>query len=231
MKMQYLPRHLLLKILVYVIGLNLTAASSFAYGSDHPDKVDAGHWPKGMFSLVNVPERIHGYFVNTADVFFFAGDQEKFGEFLKAYIAIEGIVQHKVVVHQGIGEAKSPWDKGKGVRCDWMIRGVPLSWEQCDPNAKGYLLELHIWEEGKIKVQEDHLPEGVTIEQAGAAVSSSESTNTARLDFGELILETSQTIWAGKEKLVVKGDGTATFGSGNWQSNGPPGEWHEKSFQ
>jgi len=199
--MQYLTRHLFLKILVYVIALTLTAASSFALGSDHPDKVDAGHWPKGMSSLVNIPERIHGYFVNAEDVFFFFGDQSMFDDFLEDYAAIDGVVEQKIVVRRGIGEAKSPWDKGKGVRCDWMIRGVPASWEQCDPNAKGYLLEIHIWEDGRIEVPEGDLPGGVIVERAKDIETTPE---TVRLG-----IRSGQTTGeSGKEKILRENEGS-----------------------
>ena len=45
--------------------------------------MSSGGWPKGMSELVNSPERIHGYFVNSEDIFFFVGSQKQFDQALK----------------------------------------------------------------------------------------------------------------------------------------------------
>ena len=88
----------------------LSTSSLMALGADHPAKpVGNSSWPKGMKDLVNSKERIHGYFVNAEDVFFFSGDKERFEKFLADYAKIDGLVSHKIVVHAGVGEAKSPW--------------------------------------------------------------------------------------------------------------------------
>lgn len=158
-----------LRLVFIVIALSLFAGtrSTFALGADHAKQaVSASSWPKGMSNLVNSPERIHGYFVNAQDVFFFGGDQEHFDQFLRDYAKIDGVVSHKIVIHEGLGRAKSPWQKDEGLRCDWMIDGCPSSWKRAEPTAKGYILEVHIWEDGRIKLEQGRVPEGVTIERA-----------------------------------------------------------------
>ena len=158
-----------LRLLFIVIALSLVAGtrSTFALGADHPKQaVSASSWPKGMTNLVNSPERIHGYFVNAQDVFFFGGDQEHFEQFLRDYAKIDGVVSHKIVIHGGLGRAKSPWQKDEGLRCDWMIDGCPSSWKRGEPTAKGYILEVHIWEDGRIKLEKGRVPEGVAVERA-----------------------------------------------------------------
>ncbi|MGJ8644447.1 MAG: hypothetical protein ACSHX9_13645 [Luteolibacter sp.] len=138
----------------------------FALGADHPkQEVSASGWPEGMSELVNSPERIHGYFVNSEDVFYFVGNQKQFNQALKNYAEIDGVVQHKIIVHDGVGRAKSPWQKDEGVKCDWKIYGCPASWIGKDPNVKGFILEFHIWKDGKIKIDEDKLPKGILVER------------------------------------------------------------------
>jgi hypothetical protein len=46
--------------------------------------------------------------MNAEDVFFFAGNQKQFNDSLQDYAKIDGVVKHKVVVHHGVGRAKSP---------------------------------------------------------------------------------------------------------------------------
>lgn len=158
-----------LRLILMVIALSLVTGtrSTFALGADHPKQtVSATSWPKGMSNLVNSPERIHGYFVNAHDVFFFAGEQERFDQFLRDYAKIDGVVSHKIVIHSGLGRAKSPWQKDEGLSCDWMIDGCPSSWKRSEPTAEGYILEVHIWEDGKIQLEKGRIPKGVTVERA-----------------------------------------------------------------
>ena len=95
-----------------VAGLFAFAAwNTFGLGSDHPNgqPVTASNWPDGMASLVNGTNRIHGFFVNDSDVFFFAGTATNFSAFLEDYSKIGGTVnRHRLILHDGVGEAKSP---------------------------------------------------------------------------------------------------------------------------
>lgn len=147
--------------------LCLISPSVLGLGADHPKMtVFSGSWPVGMNQMVNSPERIHGYFVNAADMFFFVGEQKKFEKAITRFSKIKGIEKRKIIIHEGVGMAKSPWDKGKGVPCDWMIYGCPASWQSLDPDAKGYIMEFHVWKDGKIKVNKETLPKGLVIEEA-----------------------------------------------------------------
>jgi hypothetical protein len=161
---------ILLTLLICVLGGRQTA---MALGADHPKgKVSAmSGWPKGMAELVNSDARIHGFLVNAVDIFFFQGGQDRFEQFLGEYAKIDGLASRTIVVHSGIGRAKSPWQKDEGVPCDWKIYGCPASEKGRDPAAKGYILEVHVWEEGVIKLDGLKLPEGVTIKKSKDAES------------------------------------------------------------
>jgi hypothetical protein len=104
--------------------------------------------------------------VNSEDVFFFVGDQKQFEDLLGAYARIDGVVEHKIVIHEGRGRAKSPWQETGEIPCDWMVYGCPASWKLADTSTKKYLLEIHIWKEGRIKVDTSRLPEGILVEAA-----------------------------------------------------------------
>ena len=161
------PISICLQAVVFVLSLVTSPQAVFGLGADHPkDGVSSDAWPKGMAAIVNSPQRIHGYFVNAEDVFFFVGDQKQFEELLMAYAKVDGLVAHKIVIHEGRGLARSPWQETGGVACDWMVYGCPASWKRADPAAKGYILEVHLWKEGKIKVDTLELPGGILVEPA-----------------------------------------------------------------
>ena len=41
-------------------------------------------------------------------IFFFSGSATNFSDFLRSYSKIEGVENHQLILHDGIGEAKSP---------------------------------------------------------------------------------------------------------------------------
>lgn len=80
----------------------------WAYGSDHLGQpVNYDRWPKGLAELVNAENRVHGYFVNWVDVFFFRGETAAFNEFLAKYSQLPDTKLH-VVIHPGKLEVRSP---------------------------------------------------------------------------------------------------------------------------
>src|SRR5207249_6119341 len=99
---------------------------AFGLGADYRNDMpvrSTGHWPAGMTDLVNITNRVHGFFVNDSDVFFFSGSATNFSAFLQDYSKIQGTVdKHRLILHEGLGEAKSPWGK-TGKPCDWKLSG------------------------------------------------------------------------------------------------------------
>ena len=138
----------------------------YPLGSDHPKDRPVGEsslWPKGLSSLANATNRVGGFFVNAEDVFFFAGGAEEFGRFLQGYSEINGIVAHKLVVHAEKGVAKSPWDKGPGVPCNWKLVGYPESWHTGDASKKGYVLEAHVYLGDNPGLEKVPVPKSITV--------------------------------------------------------------------
>ena len=118
--------------------------------------------------LFQRPGYVHGYFVNQEDRYFYAGDTAAFNAFLKQYAEIETvIVAHRLTIHDGKGVAKSPWDKGEGKPCDWMLEKGLLSWRgqrppQSNPGAN-FVLEVHVWTEGKVDLTAVEIPRNVEV--------------------------------------------------------------------
>lgn len=139
------------------------AWSTSGLGSDYRNDQPVGGttaWPEGVRELVNTTNRVHGFFVNDEDVFFFAGNTTNFNEFLASYSKISGIEKHRIVLHGGVGEAKSPWGTN-GQACDWKLYACPKSWLAQDPKQKTFVLEVHFWTGGKIAPEQIAVPKGV----------------------------------------------------------------------
>ena len=122
----------------------------------------------------DLPSRVHGYFVNMEDLFFYAGDTASFNRFLTNYAALP-IASHTLTLHRGSGTAKSPWNHGQGVRCDWKMYIAPR-WRKPQFEARktddikeiirknpDYVVTLELWSNGGVDFAQVKVPGGVTI--------------------------------------------------------------------
>jgi len=158
----------ILTLFLPVISI-FAAAGAFGMGADYPSDKPTGTsdaWPPGMKELVNIPNRVHGFFVNAEDVFFFSGTSKEFAAFLTQYSKIQPVEKHVLILHEGKGEAKSPWDKS-GKPCDWKLFGCPESWltENAKVKAGTYVLEVHFWTGGPIAFDKALVPSNVEVKQ------------------------------------------------------------------
>ena len=159
--------------------LAIAALNAFGLGSDYPDHQPVGGtsgWPSGMTALVNTTNRVHGFFVNAEDVFFFSGTATNMSEFLLAYSRLQGVEKHCLILHDGTGDAKSSWSTN-GQACDWKLYGCPKGWHNIgtppDPSSAGvlkkaasksdYILEIHFWTGGPIALDKVSVPKNVEV--------------------------------------------------------------------
>jgi hypothetical protein len=168
-----------------VIGCALLMASrdAFAAGSDYPnDRPVTGstNWPKGMDRLVNATNRVHGFFVNPEDIFFFSGSASGLTAFLQDYSQLAGVESRRLILHEGVGEAKSPWEK-TGRPCDWKLYACPKGWHNLHTLSKqgtnsvealqkaakepGYVVEVHFWTGGRIPLDQVDIPNNVVVQK------------------------------------------------------------------
>jgi hypothetical protein len=155
--------------------LLVDAVRTFGLGSDYRNDLPVGGssaWPAGVMALANSTNRVHGFFVNAEDILFFSGSLTTFNDFLRDYAKIEGIKQHRLVLHEGQGEAKSPWDS-RGKPCDWKIYACPEAWLKADATSKAFILEVHFWTGGNIRLDELAVPRNIDF--AGDCLKNFES--------------------------------------------------------
>jgi len=160
---------------IVAIIMMVTAWSAFGLGADYPNGQPVGGssaWPEGLKELVNSTNRIHGYSVNAEDIFFFSGSATNLAGFLRDFATIEGVEKNRLILHEGTGEAKSPWSKS-AKRCDWKLYACPKSWLAKDAKEKSFILEVHFWTGGKIALDQVAIPQEV--EFAGSYLKVFES--------------------------------------------------------
>jgi len=164
-------------------ALIIGAQNVFASGSDYPnDRPVSGstNWPKGLDTLINVTNRVHGFWVNQVDTFFFSGNASQLTAFLRDYSQLEGVESHRLILHDGAGEAKSPWEK-TGRPCDWELYVVPKGWYNIGVLIKqgtnsvealrkagqepGYIVEVHFWTGGHIAFDQIDVPKNVEVKK------------------------------------------------------------------
>lgn len=151
----------------WLVVLALGCGKAVGLGGDHPNNLPVrsnGNWPEGMAELVNNAHRVHGFFVNDVDVFFFSGSATNFAAFLESYSKIRGIIdRHRLILHEGVGEAKSPWGK-IGRACDWELYGRGNGWR--GGVITNYVLEVHLWTGGRISLDRITVPANIEVTKA-----------------------------------------------------------------
>ena len=159
------------------------ALKAFGLGADYQNGEPVGGtsaWPNGVKELVNTTNRVHGFFVNAEDIFFFSGNATNLNGFLGDYSKIQGVDKHQLILHEGAGEAKSPWDKS-GRPCDWKLFTCPKAWlvgqtlapgtnsiaaKRAAANDTNLVLEVHFWTGGKIGLDQLVIPKNVEVVKA-----------------------------------------------------------------
>jgi hypothetical protein len=107
---------------------------------------------QGVFVKGQTP--VHGYWINSCDVFYYAGDAKAFNQFLEACDKLKKD-KLKVVVHAGTTNARSPWDSGPRGVADWSVYVFNSS--------KAIPTQVDVWVGARLKWQDLHIPAGVEV--------------------------------------------------------------------
>jgi hypothetical protein len=143
-----------------------------ALGADHradrPVKTDG--WPAGLAEIVNADNRVHGYFVNWQDVFFFRGDTGALNAFMDKCAKLPGTML-KIVIHPGKLEVKSPWDKApRDIAANWQLYTTPFERQQLENDhvkPGPFVSREDEWLGETLKLADIKIPANVTVESGG----------------------------------------------------------------
>lgn len=163
------PRYCALFAVILLPTLGLALGSDHHKGPIPRQK----SWPEHLEDLVNCKDRIHGYWVNSVDVFFFAGDTQALNDFLAHYSKLKDI-KLVVVLHPGPKEARSPWDKDlHAAKADWGLYIAPRGWLLLDADSKvkktdpTTISRVDVWLGGRVRLADLQVPQNVAVESGG----------------------------------------------------------------
>ena len=140
----------------------------WAAGADHPHPVTKGDggWPDAYYEIFNRKDRVHGYFVNSGDVFFYAADSKRFNTFLLECSELED-TSLELILHVGRKKARSPWDKkDRDIDVDWRLladRGRRTGGKA----ELSFMIQIDVWLGGAVSLDELQIPTNITVRSAG----------------------------------------------------------------
>lgn len=120
---------------------------AFGLGCDHPkERLTA-----------QGPHCVHGYFINESDVFFHAGDAADFNQFIAELVRKHG--RHvQIMIHNGIGKARSPWDKAdRDITTDWSVTTGP-SVRNFGEKVNAPRVRVNVWLSDRMREDEIEFP-------------------------------------------------------------------------
>ncbi len=105
-----------------IATLVLISSTALGMGSDHKKGTLPPHegWLAGTYEAVNLPSRVHGYWINSSDTLFYRDGNAVLEDMLQRLDSIQGLTV-RVILHPGKGIAKSPWSKDVMDSADWTV--------------------------------------------------------------------------------------------------------------
>ncbi len=111
---------------------------------------------------------VHGYFINSSDVYFHQGDTAAFNKFVADAAQAPG-AKLRIVVHQGTTHATSPWTKPPAQRpADWSATTGPMASALGGTDPAG-TVRIDLWLGGQVKRGQAKFPAGAELAEAPAA--------------------------------------------------------------
>lgn len=153
-----------------LLGGVILTTGVFALGSDHPKGPVTGNerWPGGLEELANRQDRVHGYWVNETDVFFYNGDTVQLNQFLIDCAQLHNTSLH-VVLHPGAKKARSPWDQAdRDIPVSWVLYASFHPLEGSKPKAGDqYHTRVDVWLGSQVKLEDLDIPAEIEVVSGG----------------------------------------------------------------
>ena len=162
------------RLLLFALALwcwGFATSTARALGADHPKGPVDGNaqWPQGLKELVNRPDRVHGYWVNETDVFFYHGASQKFNQFIDGYRKLKSTAL-RVVIHAGTQKARSPWDKAdREIPVAWTLHASfsPLDRFGVPKAGDRFYTRVDVWLGSPVKLEELRIPAAIEVISGG----------------------------------------------------------------
>jgi len=143
---------------------------AFPLASNHPPGLPVGQqpdWPEGLADFLNSPGRVHGYFVNANDFFFYRGDTDEFNQFLDQYARLEK-TPLTVVLQPGPGKTNFITRDDKEITFDWKVDVYCRGWaREIPPDLPGgksqYVAIIQLHTGGEVNLNKVNVPVNVEV--------------------------------------------------------------------
>lgn len=141
--------------------LVLLSATALGLGADHKKGELPPHdgWLKGTYEAVNLPCRVHGYWINSSDSLFYQGDNAVLEQMLERFATIPDL-NVRVILHAGKGVARSPWSKEEHGAADWQV----TLYAEGGFGKRQDHVQVDVWLSGSIKLDDLKVPASMSVE-------------------------------------------------------------------
>ena len=138
----------------------LISSTAFGMGSDHKkgDLPPHDGWPVGTYEAVNLPCRVHGYWINSSDTLFYKDGNAVLEEMLQKLGSIQGLTV-RVILHPSKVIAKSPWSKEVLDSADWT---VTISGKEAITQIQNQVT-VDIWLGGNVSLDDLKIPQDIDV--------------------------------------------------------------------
>ena len=148
---------------------------AFPLAAGHPTGHPVGQhpeWPSGLADLLNSPWRVHGYFINACDFFFYSGDTDGFNQFLEQYAGLKK-TPLTLVLQPGRGKTDFCVPGDKEISFDWRVDLLRRGWAReapPDPTGKAgnYVVMMALWAGGQVELNKVKVPLSVKVKAGDA---------------------------------------------------------------
>ena len=144
--------------------LLLAASNLFGMGSDHRkgDLPIHDGWKDGVYEAVNIPSRVHGFWINSSDTLFYRGANTSL-EIMLQKLADTPDSTMNVVIHAGKGIARSPWSKSDVDLADWS---VTIAGKEAISNVQNQII-VDVWLSSELRLTDLKLPAKAVVKSGG----------------------------------------------------------------
>ncbi len=151
-------------VLPFLLSFLLAPSLCLAMGSDHKSGNLPPHdgWPTGVYDAVNKPNRVHGYWINSSDTFFYKGSNAELQEMTQKLAQAKG-AKAEVILHAGNGVARSPWSQEHIDAADWS---VTISGDGAITRTQDKI-RVDVWIGGSVTLDDLRFPPEVTVSSGG----------------------------------------------------------------
>lgn len=214
-----------LRLLIIIVATMACCEVALAAGGGHgtkPATLSDSYLPESssvqLTDLVNRPERVGGYWINSNNWFYFAGDTKKLNDFLCQYAKLTE-TPLVLVIHAGKAPAEECIGEMFKTPYDWKLDSMypaftrDTTWFR-KPNGGKWrrVVILQVWLGGNIRLDELKVPPNIEVRSGGEIERFIENHNKNKVVWGAAVegvqcrLQPEKSVWKKGQTLRLQAD-------------------------